>query len=77
MLSDGVANKAEYLDVGCGDLSERVGSELLNADAASRRGCFQPSQDFRRHLNAQRHASSVQISRAEQQGRSDGLGFAV
>lgn len=35
MLSDGVANKAEYLDVGCSDLGERVGGELLNADPAS------------------------------------------
>lgn len=35
MLCDGVANKSEYLDVSCGDLGERVGGELLNADAAS------------------------------------------
>ena len=35
MLSDGVANKAEYLNVGCSDLGERVGGKLLNADSAS------------------------------------------
>lgn len=34
MLSDGVANKAEDLDVGCSDLGERVGSELLNGHTA-------------------------------------------
>lgn len=35
MVSDGVADKAEYLDVRCSDLGERVGGELLNADPAS------------------------------------------
>lgn len=69
MLGDGVANKAEYLEIGCSDLGERVSGELLDADAASGRGCFQPGEHCGRHLDAQGHAPRVQIGRAEERAR--------
>lgn len=67
VFSDDLTDNSEQVAVGDRDMSECVGSELLDGHAPCRRSCVQPGQHFRRQLDLQDHLARVEITLSQEQ----------